>query len=93
MALTKAERETLASLTEKAKKQDEEEAGFEVWVKNEKGHQVQLKGARAKSFLKQFGIKDDDQEEEETEEETEEELPEDEAPAGDKGSYWRGGKK
>jgi hypothetical protein len=91
MGLTKAEKETLAALTEKAKKHEEEENGLEVWTKNEKGQQALLKGAQARAFLKNFGIGDD--EDEETEEETEEELPEDEAPAGDKGSYWRGGKK
>lgn len=88
--LTKQERETLAQLSDKAKAEEEEDSGYEVWVKNEKGHQVQLTGARARKFMSQFGI-DDGDEEEDSQEEGDDETPEDEPPASDKG-YWKGRK-
>lgn len=90
--LTKQERDLLAQLSDKAKAEEEEDSGYEVWVKNDKGHQVQLTGARARKFMSQFGI-DDDQDEDGGEEPEEggEELPADEPPASDKG-YWKGRK-
>lgn len=89
--LTKQERDLLAQLSEKAKAEDEEDSAYEVWVKNERGHQVQLTGAKARKFMAQFGLDDDEEAGEETTEESEEELPADEPPASDKG-YWKGRK-
>lgn len=93
MSLTKAEKETLAALTEKAKKHEEEENGLEVWTKNEKGQQALLKGAQARAFLKNFGIGDDEEEAEESgEEKKEEETLSDDEPPASSGGYWKGKK-
>lgn len=88
--LTKQERDLLNELSAKAKAEDDEDAEYEVWVKNDKGHQVKLTGAKARKFMSQFGVDDDEQEEtEEVEEETEEELPKDKKPGGNEGYFKR----
>ena len=84
--LTKQERELLAQLSEKAKAEDDDDKDYVIRVRNDKGHEVEMTGARARKFMAQFGVDDDEDEveetDEETEEETEEELPKDKKPGG-----------
>jgi hypothetical protein len=90
--LTKAEREQLEALAAKAKAEDEEDNSYEVWVKNDKGHEVKLTGAKARKFMSQFGVDDDDDDEvEETEAETETEEVVDEEPAKPTGYFKKRG--
>lgn len=58
--LTKQERDLLEQLAQRAEAEDADDADTEVWVKNDKGHEVKLTGAKARKFLAQFGVDDDD---------------------------------
>jgi hypothetical protein len=58
--MTKEERDMLAALSERATAEDQEDDATEVWVRNDKGHEVKLVGAKARTFLSQFGIDDDE---------------------------------
>lgn len=83
--LTAEEKKLLEDLTARANEPDEEE-DFEVWVKNDKGHETRVPGRRAAGWLKEnFGITLHDEpaatEEEATEEE--EETPKDKKPQTD----------
>lgn len=81
--LTKEEREMLTALSERAQAEEEQDSSTEVWVKNDKGHEVKLTGAKARKFMAQFGVDDDDEGEGEEEEE---ETTSDRKPAG--GGYF-----
>lgn len=84
--LTTQEREQLAALAEKAKAEEAEDQGYEIWVKNEKGHQVKMTGAKARKFMAQFGV-DDDEDEPEDEGQGDEDDEPDDKPAG--GGYFK----
>jgi hypothetical protein len=59
MALTKEERDLLASLSDRAAEEDAETEGLEVWAENDKGQKAKLTGTHAKKFLASFGLDDD----------------------------------
>lgn len=84
--LTAEERATLQALADRAKAEDEADASTEVWVKNDKGHEVKLTGTKARKFLSQFGLDDEDGDDDEPEGEGDEDEHDD-AP-GDKGGYF-----
>ncbi len=88
--LTKQERDLLAQLSDKAKAEQEADSSYEVWVKNERGHEVKLTGSKARRFMSQFGVDEDDDAPEQESEEAEEEP--DPAPAGDAGYFKKRGK-
>lgn len=77
--MTKDERAQLDALKEKADAEEAADASTEVWVKNAAGHEVKLTGSKARKFLSQFGLEDEEGEEQEEGEEGEEADPE---PAG-----------
>ena len=85
--LTTAEREQLAALAEKAKAEEMEDQGYEIWVKNEKGHQVKMTGAAARRFMAQFGVDDDEDGQDDEGDETEDEDEPDDKPVG--GGYFK----
>lgn len=89
--LTKQERDLLAQLSDKAKAEDDEDNSYEVWVKNDKGHEVKLTGAKARKFMSQFGV-DDDEDDNVVEEEAAEETETDEEPAKPSGYFKSRGK-
>lgn len=90
--LTAQEREQLAELGRRAQEEDQEDAGLELWVKDEKGRQVQLTGTRARKFLAQLGLDDDEQDPTDPGEGDADADPADPPPAA--GSFWgRSGKK
>lgn len=90
MALSKAEREQLAALQEKAKASEEEENGFEIQVRRGNSDRiVTLRGKQAKAYMVKHGLDEDDVEQPEAEQEPdeEEEDEKDEAPAGGNGYF------
>ena len=82
--LTKEERDMLATLADRAKAEDDEDEGTEVWVKNDKGHEVKLTGAKARKFMAQFGVDDDD--EDQGDDDQDDDDTKDKKPAG--GGYF-----
>jgi hypothetical protein len=58
--LTADERASLEALSKRAQEEDAEDSALEVWVRNDKGHEVKLTGSRARKFMSQFGIDDDE---------------------------------
>lgn len=84
--LTKEERDLLATLSERATQEDQEDESTEVWVKNDKGHEVKLTGSKARRFMAQFGIEDDDEDQGDEGDEGDEGADKDKKPAG--GGYF-----
>jgi hypothetical protein len=91
MALSKAEREQLAALTQKAKASEEEESGFEIHVRRGNSDRVvTLRGKQAKAYMVKHGLDEDDVEQPETEQEPEEEdEDEKDEPAAGGGGYFK----
>jgi hypothetical protein len=88
MPLTKAEREQLQALSDKAKAEEEADKDYELWV--EKGdHRVKLTGAKARAFARKMGV--DDDEEEAEEEGAENEGDEEKDPEPPKAGYFNRG--
>jgi hypothetical protein len=67
MPLTKKERDLLAALSEKAKAEEEAEAGYELWIKTMDGNETKLTGAKAKAYARKHGLEDDEPEDEDDE--------------------------
>lgn len=90
MALSKAEREQLAALTQKAKQDEEEEGNFRIHVRRGNSDRtVTLEGKAARAYMVKHGLDEDDVEQAETEQEPDEEEQDekDEAPAGGNGYF------
>jgi ribosome assembly protein YihI (activator of Der GTPase) len=83
--MTAEERAQLEALSERAKAEESENEGLEIWVKGDDGPQVKLTGDRARKFLDRLGISDDDEQDAEEDAETDE-------PPAEAASMWRRGK-
>lgn len=64
--MSAAERAQLADLAKRAKDEDDQDSGLEVWAEKD-GHRIKLTGADARRYRAKFGLDDDEEEDGELE--------------------------